>query len=32
MDNLKTSFGKQKVKENQKTKMVQNVFSEVPKK
>ena len=32
MDNLKTSFGKQKVKQNQKTKMVQNVFSEVAKK
>ncbi len=29
MDNLKTSFGKQKVKQNQKTKMVQNIFSEV---
>ena len=32
MDNLKTSFGKQKIKQNQKTKMVQNVFSEVSKK
>ena len=32
MDNLKTSFGKQKVKQNQKTKMVQNVFREVAKK
>ena len=32
MDNLKTSFGKQKVNQNQKTKMVQTVFSEVSKK
>ena len=32
MDNLKTSFGKQKIKEGQKTKLVQNVFSEVSKK
>ena len=32
MDNLKTSFGKQKINQNQKTKMVQNVFSEVSKK
>ena len=32
MDNLKTSFGKQKVRQNQKTKMVQTVFSEVSKK
>ena len=32
MDNLKTSFGKQKVDQNQKTKMVQTVFSEVSKK
>ena len=32
MDNLKTSFGKQKVRQNQKTEMVQTVFSEVSKK
>ena len=32
MDNLKTSFGKQKINQNQKTKMVQTVFSEVSKK
>ena len=32
MDNLKTSFGKKKVNQSQKTKMVQNVFSEVSKK
>ena len=32
MDNLKTSFGKQKINQNQKTKMIQTVFSEVSKK
>ena len=32
MDNLKTSFGKQKVSQDQKTEMVQTVFSEVSKK
>ena len=29
MDNLKTSFGKQKISQNKKTKMVQDVFSEI---
>ena len=32
MDSLKTSFGKQKVSQNQKTKMVQSIFSEVSEK
>ena len=32
MENLKTSFGKSKVRQSQKTKMVQDVFTEVTEK
>ena len=32
MENIKTNFGKSKVSQSQKTKMVQNVFTDVTQK